>query len=142
MSISFSSEESGLKVLGITVDVFMDGSHTNNQYSAYRCQVPNQVGPPPHSHPAFDEGFTVLSGQIGIFAEGEWRTLGIGESVFIPRGQVHTFRGESDDPAVFMGIATPAGHDQFFRDMNAVAEPTMEAIFKVLSKNGILPATQ
>ncbi|MBS1700848.1 MAG: cupin domain-containing protein [Armatimonadetes bacterium] len=140
MSICTFPGETGLQVLGVMVDILLDSSCTGNQYSVYRCTVGKEVGPPPHFHAQFDEGFTVLSGRVGVLHDGFWRTLGIGESVFVPRGEVHTFRGESEEPAVFIGIATPAGHEEFFRDMDALKEPSQDAIIAILVKHGIEPA--
>jgi mannose-6-phosphate isomerase-like protein (cupin superfamily) len=51
-----------------------------------------------HIHPRQDETYVVLSGTIDLFMNQQWRSLGPGESLTIPRGTVHAFRNSSSSP--------------------------------------------
>jgi quercetin dioxygenase-like cupin family protein len=53
------------------------------------------VPPPPHVHPAQVEEYEVLEGALDVVVDGEWRTLGPGQSVSVPVGALHTFRNRS-----------------------------------------------
>src|SRR6478752_705378 len=53
------------------------------------------VPPPPHVHRHQVESYEVLEGALDVVVEGEWRTLGPGESVSVPVGALHTFRNRS-----------------------------------------------
>ena len=62
--------------------------------------APGGDGPPYHYHVGFDEQFTVVAGRLRIVVDDEERVLGPGESIFVPRGVPHTFRGVGDVPVV------------------------------------------
>ena len=127
-----------LRVLGVDVAVHLDGEATNGQYTAYRMTVPPQVGPPPHRHDAFDEAFVVLSGTVELFAGGRSQVVGPGESAFVPRGVVHTFRNVGEGSAVLMGVATPSGHEAFFLNADSLEGPlTPEAATALCARHGI-----
>jgi len=110
------------RVLGVAVDVYLTGDDTNGQYTAYRCTVPPQAGPPPHHHDTFDEAFYVVSGTVEIQIGSETQIAGPGTYVFIPRGTPHTFRNVGANDAQFLGTATPAGHEAFFEEAEFLAD--------------------
>lgn len=58
---------------------------------------PGCVSPPPHVHPRQVEEYEVLEGSFDVMVDGDWRTLGPGESASVPQGAVHTFRNRSDE---------------------------------------------
>jgi mannose-6-phosphate isomerase-like protein (cupin superfamily) len=62
--------------------------------------------PPPHFHPRQTERYDVLDGSLDVQVDGEWRTLGAGESLTIEPGTVHTFR--LSDPAQVSNTHRPA----------------------------------
>ena len=50
-----------------------------------------------HIHPRQDESYQVLSGKLDLFLDGQWHTLGAGQSLDIPRGKVHAFRNSTNE---------------------------------------------
>ena len=56
---------------------------------------PGCVPPPPHVHPHQVEEYEVLEGCFDVVINGEWRTLGRGESATVPVRALHTFRNHS-----------------------------------------------
>jgi quercetin dioxygenase-like cupin family protein len=70
--------------------------------------APGAMGPPKHLHPRQDEGWTVLEGELSVFVDGEWRTLGEGASLSIPPNTVHTLRNRSSQPVRFRDSHEPA----------------------------------
>jgi mannose-6-phosphate isomerase-like protein (cupin superfamily) len=55
------------------------------------------VPPPPHVHPHQVEDYEVLEGHFEVVVDGQWRTLGPGESASVPVGALHTFRNRSGE---------------------------------------------
>lgn len=54
---------------------------------------PVHHGPPAHVHPAAEESFEVLEGHLELLVGRGWRRVGAGESLTVPRGTRHTYRG-------------------------------------------------
>ena len=80
----------------------------------------------------------MLEGTFEVLCGDETHRIGPGTSVFVPRGVPHTFRNIGDGPAVFLGTATPAGHEAFFLDADALTEPlTVEAAVALCERHGI-----
>jgi quercetin dioxygenase-like cupin family protein len=80
---------------------------------------PRMPGPPPHTHPNSEESFEVLEGSLDVFKDGQWSTLGPGESVAVAPGAAHTLRNGSDQPAKIVTRIRPAGRSEaMFRHMH------------------------
>jgi mannose-6-phosphate isomerase-like protein (cupin superfamily) len=69
---------------------------------------PDALGPPKHLHPRQDERWTVLEGELSVFVDGDWRTLGEGESLSVPPNVVHTLRNRSRGVVRFRDVHEPA----------------------------------
>lgn len=69
---------------------------------------PGALGPPKHFHPRQEESWNVLEGELSVFVEGGWRTLGEGESQSIPPNTVHTLRNRSSGVVRFRDVHEPA----------------------------------
>lgn len=78
--------------------------------------TPNVPGPPPHSHRDCGEFFQPLDNGLEIFHDSQWLKLDVMQSLYVPSGQVHTFRNVSDQPVRFINIFDPGGFEGFFRD--------------------------
>ena len=70
--------------------------------------TPGSMGPPKHFHPCQEESWKVLEGELSVFVDGEWRTLGEGESLSIPPNTVHTLRNRSSGVVRFRDVHEPA----------------------------------
>lgn len=75
---------------------------------------PHNPGPPPHVHPNTEESFEVLEGSLEVFKDGEWTTLGPGETATVPPNIRHTFRHPSDETAKVVIRIRPAGRSEAF----------------------------
>jgi quercetin dioxygenase-like cupin family protein len=65
--------------------------------------------PPPHRHPAQDEDFTVLEGELTVTVDQQTRTLHQGETIAIPRGAAHQmWNAHPTSPARVRWATTPA----------------------------------
>jgi quercetin dioxygenase-like cupin family protein len=84
---------------------------------ALDCLVGAGGGPPPHRHLAEDELFTILSGQIEFTMGEGTRTIGAGESVFVPRGVRHAYVNAGAGDARMVAVYSPAGMEGWFREV-------------------------
>lgn len=95
------------------VHILTDGSNTRGlcAFLEYRLSA-RSSGPPVHWHPAYDELFYVVSGQLGMRSGGVDEVLGPRGFAFVPRGAPHTFWNPTDDECIFVSAWTPAGAEQ------------------------------
>jgi quercetin dioxygenase-like cupin family protein len=95
----------------------ISGEQTDNEYALLEFLVPPGGGPPPHLHDREDEVFILQSGMMRILANGRWREVKMGDVVFAPRGHVHCFHNHTTDPCRFWLLVSPAGFENFYRDV-------------------------
>ena len=66
-------------------------------------------GPPPHIHKYEDETIYVVSGEFVVHLEGEDFKVKTGDTVFIPRGTLHTIINPiENNPGTVIVICSPA----------------------------------
>jgi mannose-6-phosphate isomerase-like protein (cupin superfamily) len=81
---------------GSVYEVLETSGQTGGQYvEMIFHQPPGAIPPPPHVHSKLVEEYEVIEGRFDVMVEGEWRTLGPGESASVPEGALHTFRNRS-----------------------------------------------
>jgi mannose-6-phosphate isomerase-like protein (cupin superfamily) len=82
--------------------------------------APRALAAPLHRHSREDEYSYVLEGTLGALLGDEVVTAGPGTWVFKPRNQWHTFWNAGDTPCEIIEIISPAGFENFFRELAAV----------------------
>jgi quercetin dioxygenase-like cupin family protein len=82
---------------------------------------------PVHIHPASDETFYVLEGEILLDLAGERRSLATGGVVVIPRGLPHAFMVTSPQSRL-LTLQTPGTDEAFYRLASEPAPPGSVAI--------------
>ena len=70
-----------------------------------------------HRHSREDEYSFVLEGSLGALLGDEVVIGKPGDLVFKPRNQWHTFWNAGDSPARILEIISPAGFEEFFREL-------------------------
>ena len=95
------------------------GSATGGRYGLVEYHVaPHSPGASPHFHRTFSESFYVLSGELTIFAAGEWRPYGPGDYALVHEGGAHGFRNDGDEEAAFLILFAPGiARERFFNEM-------------------------
>ncbi|CAN5587899.1 hypothetical protein BH23ACT6_BH23ACT6_07040 [soil metagenome] len=84
---------------------------------------PGRVGAPPHTHRSHDECFVVLVAELTVVAAAGEHVLRAGDTAYAPRGSWHRFRNAGAAESVkALCMSTPAGYEQFFRDVQAASE--------------------
>jgi quercetin dioxygenase-like cupin family protein len=91
---------------------------------------PGSVAPPPHAHPGLVEEYEVLEGELDVMVDGDWRTLGPGDSASVPADTIHTFKNRSDTTVMTRNVHRPP----------ARFEDYIEQIDRVLRARGITDA--
>jgi len=78
-----------------------------------QCSLAEETLPPgcevtPHRHRQIEEIYYIVSGR-GLMTVGEEsREVGVGDAVYIPRGQRHTLKNAGDDPIKLILVCGPA----------------------------------
>ena len=108
-------------VPNLTTNVLLRSEETDGHVSVNEIAVPpHSAGPPLHTHD-FDEAFYMLEGEL-IFQVADSRvTRGAGEVSFAPRNEAHTLANQSDAPARYVLVCTPAGFERHWARMAADA---------------------
>jgi quercetin dioxygenase-like cupin family protein len=125
---------------GDSMQIKLGGEHTGNKLAIGLETTPPGGGPPPHLHRDEDETFLILEGRYSFLANGEWTELGPGGVVYVPRGEIHTFRNVGDSSSRHWVMTTPSGFEKFFEEsatVFAAGPPDMQRILEISSKYGI-----
>jgi mannose-6-phosphate isomerase-like protein (cupin superfamily) len=105
---------------GLGVQWKIDGTDTEQRFSVVHHPIaPRTLAAPLHYHHNEDEYSFVLEGTLGALLGDEVVTAGPGTWVFKPRHQWHTFWNAGDTPCQIIEIISPAGFENFFRDLAA-----------------------
>ncbi len=88
--------------------------------------VPPGGGPPPHRHD-FEEMFTILDGEIELSFRGVSAIATAGETINVPANAPHVFRNVSDRPARLLCLCSPAGQEEFFKEVGVPVAHRTEA---------------
>jgi quercetin dioxygenase-like cupin family protein len=105
-----------LGVVGDTYTILVSGAETAGRYTLIDMHVPPGGGPPPHRHD-FEEMFTILDGEIELTFRGVRAVATAGETINVPANAPHVFRNVSDRPARLLCLCSPAGQEEFFKEV-------------------------
>lgn len=100
--------------------------------------------PVPHYHEKWEETVYGLSGVISYVVDGQHHDIRPGDSLFIPRGKVHSFSNRSGAPASCLCILTPGIlGPEYFRELAAllsVGKLDPARAKEIMLKHGLVPA--
>jgi quercetin dioxygenase-like cupin family protein len=105
-----------LGVVGDTYTILVSGAETAGRYTLIDMHVPPGGGPPPHRHD-FEEMFAILDGEIELTFRGVSAVATAGETINVPANAPHVFRNVSDRPARLLCLCSPAGQEEFFKEV-------------------------
>lgn len=98
---------------------------------------PGFPGPPLHRHERLHDMFYVLDGVLTMRGGDEMHQIEPGTFVCVPPGVAHTFSNTSDAPVRFLNFNTPAGWENYMRDLGEAAKGgplTPEVIGRIASR--------
>lgn len=105
-----------LFLLGIRF--MIDGETTDGAFALVEHPLPARaLGAPLHTHANEDEYSYVVEGRVGVQLGDEAIEAGPGELVFKPRGVPHAFWNAGDEPARLLELISPAGFENYFREL-------------------------
>jgi quercetin dioxygenase-like cupin family protein len=81
---------------------------------------PGFAGPPKHIHEHMFDMFWVLEGTLTLHLEEESLAAEAGTFACVPPQNPHTFSNDTEAEVRFINIFTPAGFEQYLRDMSQV----------------------
>jgi len=105
----------------IGVRWMIDGAEAGQRFSLVEHPMsPRALAAPLHLHTREDEYSYVLEGRMGALLGDEVVEAGPGDLVFKPRNQWHSFWNAGEEPTRILEIISPAGFEQFFRELVAM----------------------
>jgi quercetin dioxygenase-like cupin family protein len=114
-------------MVGDTYTIKATAASTGGAFGLVEASVPPGSGPPPHVHSREDEAFYLIDGVLELSTEGREAEARTGDFVFLPRGNVHSFRNPGLTPIRMLVIITPGGFEQYFADAGTPARPGEQA---------------
>jgi quercetin dioxygenase-like cupin family protein len=103
----------------IGVRFMVDGGESGGGFSLVEHPMSARaLAAPLHRHTREDEYSYVVEGRVGALLGDEVVVGGVGDFIFKPRNQWHTFWNASDEPARLLEIISPAGFEQFFAELS------------------------
>src|SRR6476469_1321611 len=100
------------------------GAETGGSFSLVEHPIPPRtLCAPLHRHAREDEYSYVLEGRMGALLGDEVVYAEVGDLVFKPRNQWHTFWNAGDEPCRILEIISPAGFERFFVELVALGGP-------------------
>ena len=122
----------------IGVRFMIDGAEASDRFSLVEHPMSaHALAAPMHRHIREDEYSYVLEGSIGALL-GDSVVIGKpGDLIFKPRNQWHTFWNAGDKPARILEIISPAGFENFFRElvaMGGVAKAQPQALGELCAR--------
>jgi len=99
----------------------IDGQRSGGRFAiVHHPLAPRTLAAPLHRHHREDEYSYVLTGTLGALLGDAVVTAQAGDWVFKPRGQWHTFWNAADSPCEIIEIISPAGFENYFRELAAI----------------------
>jgi mannose-6-phosphate isomerase-like protein (cupin superfamily) len=97
-----------LRVLGEVVTYKITSERTGGAYSLFEVVSEPDGGPPPHVQHREDETFYVLEGEYK-FLDDDGRTMRVGKGslVYVPKGNLHTYKNVGTTPGKMLVSQTP-----------------------------------
>jgi mannose-6-phosphate isomerase-like protein (cupin superfamily) len=105
---------------GFGVEWKLDGELSERRFAVVHHPIaPHALAAPLHLHHHEDEFSYVLTGTMGALLGDEVVIAEQGTWVRKPRGQWHTFWNAGDDRCEIIEVISPAGFEQYFREVAA-----------------------
>jgi mannose-6-phosphate isomerase-like protein (cupin superfamily) len=120
---------------GFGVHWKIDGPDTGERFAIVHHPIaPRTLAAPLHYHHNEDEYSYVLQGTLGALLGDEVVEAGTGTWVFKPRRQWHTFWNAGDTPCQIIEVISPAGFENFFREITRVGEDDLDQFAQINEK--------
>jgi mannose-6-phosphate isomerase-like protein (cupin superfamily) len=144
-----AEEGRALWVLGELVTYRVASEDSGGAFSLFEVVVQPQGGPPPHIQHREDEWTYVLEGEFELLNKGRTISCGQGSLVYVPKGNLHTYKNAGQEPGRLLVGQTPGGALQaFFEEVGEEAfdksappvmdgPPNVARIVEIAASHGI-----
>ena len=134
-----------IKIKGLELRFLQSKEDTGGGLDMFEMTVhPNSRMPVAHYHESWDETVYGLSGVMSFRVGGRDVTIGPGETLFVPRGVVHAFSNDTQEPATCLAVLTPGVLGPgYFREVAAllsVEPPDLARMKETMLRYGLVPA--
>ncbi|MGK9055612.1 cupin domain-containing protein [Neorhizobium petrolearium] len=133
-----------IKIGGLVLEFLQCKDRTDGSLDLFRMTVePKAKVPAPHYHQSWDETVYGLAGALTFRIDGIDHLIAPGETAFIARGVVHSFRNDGDAPATVLNVLTPGVlGPAYFRDlaglMAAGTQPDPAKVKEIMDRYGLI----
>ena len=103
-------------LVGDTYTLTLTGEQTAGRFCLIDMHIPPGGGPGPHRHD-FEETFILIEGEMEATFRGNKTTVSAGQTLHIPANAPHQFHNASANPTRLLCICSPAGQEDFFREV-------------------------
>ena len=133
-----AGEGERLNVAGDIVRVLLDSAGSGGAIAAFEVISQPGGGPPLHRHEKEDELFFVLEGEATFVVGGDRHLIRSGESIFAPRGSIHTFGNTGAGTLRMIVVCTSGGLERPFREVDAMGDGmTPERLMAAFVEHGV-----
>jgi mannose-6-phosphate isomerase-like protein (cupin superfamily) len=109
--------------------------HTDGRFAFEEFSIaPRTVGARPHVHHGHDEYFYILEGELTLHTGDGEVTVGPGHMLAAVRGTPHGFRNAGDVAVRGLCMYTPAGYEEYFRQVHAAVMSGAELTDELLTE--------
>jgi len=119
LTLAHIDEEKTLAHIGLVGDTYtitIAGAETAGRFCVIDMHIPPGGGPPPHRHD-FEETFILLEGEMEATFRGQKSIVKAGDTINIPANAPHRFHNTSSNPTRLLCMCSPAGQDDFFKEV-------------------------
>ena len=108
---------------GMTLKILLRSSDTDGLQAVYEDIVEPGLGPGRHIHHKQDETFLFLEGTFDVEIDGQLFKVSAGDTAFIPKGTIHSWKNIGDGIGRLRYILSPALNiEEMFRDISSANE--------------------
>lgn len=124
-----------IRVAGVDHVFQLTAEHTGGRFAMEEFTLaPGVVGARPHVHHGHDEYFYVLDGELSLHDGTGEVTVGPGHTLAAVRGTPHGYRNAGTAPVRGLCLYTPAGYENYFRDVHAAVGAGAEVTEAMLTE--------
>ena len=138
-----SSDQTEVAVfLGTSNRILVRSDQTNGSLSAVEIMVAPGASSPLHTNTREALTWYVVDGTLTFQRHGGPVEVGVGELIFLPKGDTHAFMNQTDGPVTALLICTPGGFEGFLIELGATlpsgvpAGPTPEGAVTAIAAVG------
>ena len=107
--LTHQGEGPGFQYAGQPMHILAGHDGSPAGFAAMEIKIPPRfAGPIPHAHDEFDEAIYILAGQLQVTGDGQPQEARAGSMLTAPRGSRHRFSNPYPEPALVLGIWSPA----------------------------------